>query len=54
MIEPDAVFKKPRLFDEKLDEVKRRIAKLNAKTQTITSSPLLGGQSTGKYYNGDI
>lgn len=43
MVEPHAKFRKPNFFDERLSDVKRKIAKLNVKVQTNNSSPLGGG-----------
>ena len=36
MVEPDATFRKPKLFDEKLSEVARRIEELNVRARSIS------------------
>jgi hypothetical protein len=43
MVEPHAMFRKPSYFDERLGDVKRKIAKLNVKVQPSNSSPVGGG-----------
>jgi hypothetical protein len=45
MVEANAMFRKPNYFDERLSEVKRKIAKLNVKQQSTNSSPLTIGGS---------
>jgi hypothetical protein len=44
MVEERAMFRKPNYFDERLGEVKRKISKLNVKTQSSTNTPIsIGG-----------
>jgi hypothetical protein len=47
MVESHAMFRKPNLFDERLSDVKRKIAKLNVKVHTNNSSPVGGGFTKG-------
>ena len=45
MVEPDATFKRPNYFNNRLSEVKRRIASLSVKipAQPAVYSPGVGG-----------
>jgi hypothetical protein len=38
MVEPDAAYRKPNSFDDKLSEVKRKIAHLNIKAQNMSKA----------------
>ena len=38
MVEPDATFKKPKGFDDRLGEVARRIEELNMRAKSISQS----------------
>jgi hypothetical protein len=43
MIEPEAAYRKPNSFDDKLSEVKRKIAHLNIKAQSMSKAMHAGG-----------
>lgn len=47
MVEPEATFRKPKLFDEKLSEVARRIEELNVRARSISNQE--GGTMGGGY-----
>jgi hypothetical protein len=47
MVEANAMFRKPNFFEEKLNDVKRKISKLNVKAYMNNNSPLGGGLTQG-------
>jgi hypothetical protein len=46
MVDPDAAYRKPNSFDDRLSEVKRKIAHLNIKAQNMTKALHVGFQQT--------
>ena len=56
MVEPDATFKRPNYFNNRLSEVKRRIASLSVKTPSYPAvySPGISGQSAQQPSFGSI